>query len=155
MSRLPIAVCLGVAVSLTLACGRSESAVTPGVPDTPAGRVFREWLQAYNGAHSTRLDKYVQQHDPGMSVHTQMVQRALLTPTLGGCAGATSRIVNGEIAAVGTAAPVLRFHNQGRTPVRVYLMDSRHQWMLGRVEAGSRASLRLPDGAMSENASWM
>ena len=78
-----------------------------------------------------------------------------LALTLGGCAAASSRLADGEGAASESTASVVPFHNEGRIAVRVYLIDDRHQWMLGRVEAGARALLRIPVDATGENVSWM
>ncbi|MDQ2668019.1 MAG: S41 family peptidase [Gemmatimonadota bacterium] len=47
----------------------------PAVPDTPAGRVFGVWLDAYNASDSTRLDAYARQYEPSMSVHAQLAAR--------------------------------------------------------------------------------
>ena len=59
---------LGTAVS----CSHST---TRTISDTPAGRAFTAWLDAYNSADSARLDAYVRQYEPTMSVHTQLAFR--------------------------------------------------------------------------------
>jgi hypothetical protein len=45
----------------------------------------------------------------------------------------------------------LSFVNDGRDYVHVYLVGERREWLLGRVEAGSRAALRIPDAAVAES----
>jgi len=46
----------------------------------------------------------------------------------------------------------IRFDNQARQYVHVYLVGESREWLLGRVEPGARATLRVPDGAMSDDA---
>lgn len=73
-----MALCVSGVVGTALGC--ASSAVPPVIPDTPAGRVFHAWLDAYNAADSARLEAYARQHEPAMSVHTQLVFRAQTGP---------------------------------------------------------------------------
>jgi hypothetical protein len=76
-----------------------------------------------------------------------------ITLPLGACAGAASRAAPGSpspTAEVGATS--FRFDNEGREPVRVYLIGERREWMLGRVEPGAIARFRLPDEAMASDA---
>ena len=71
--------------------------------------------------------------------------------TLGACAGAPSH------AAVEAPAPVegaewfplsIRFDNDAREYVHVYLIGDGRQWLLGRVEPGAVGTLKIPDAAL-------
>jgi len=46
--------------------------------------------------------------------------------------------------------PAIRFDNNGREHVHVYLIDENRQWLLGRVEPGAIATLRLPEEALAD-----
>ena len=75
---------------------------------------------------------------------------ALLTLALGACAGAPA----GRAPEAGTtveAVPLaIRFTNDEREHVHVYLVGERRQWLLGRVAPGARATLRVPEAAFRE-----
>ena len=71
--------------------------------------------------------------------------------TLGACAGAPSH------AAVEAPGPVegvewfplsIRFDNDAREYVHVYLIGDGRQWLLGRVEPGAVGTLKIPDEAV-------
>jgi hypothetical protein len=51
--------------------------------------------------------------------------------------------------------PRLRFDNGGREHVHVYLIGEKREWLLGRVEAGAIATLRIPQQALVENAAFV
>ncbi|MDF1504761.1 hypothetical protein [Roseisolibacter sp. H3M3-2] len=74
---------------------------------------------------------------PRVSLAVAVLTSAALA-ALGACA---HRPPNGGAAA---AAAVVRFDNLEREAVRVYLVGERREWLLGRVEPGARALLRLP-----------
>jgi hypothetical protein len=42
----------------------------------------------------------------------------------------------------------LRFDNEARDRVHVYLLGARREWLLGRVEPGAIATLRVPEAAL-------
>lgn len=77
------------------------------------------------------------------------------TLTLAGCASAPSRGAGDAVVPVEALASTVRFDNVGRDFVRVYLVSQTQEWLLGRVEPGARATLRIPDGALSGNTSSM
>ena len=75
-----------------------------------------------------------------------------VTLVLGACAGATAR------SPLDTPAPyveadgralAIRFDNDARERVDVYLVGDRREWLLGRVDAGAVRTLRLPDASLS------
>ena len=48
-------------------------------------------------------------------------------------------------------SPAIRFDNEARDYVHVYLVGESREWLLGRVEPGARATLRIPDEAMADD----
>jgi hypothetical protein len=48
-----------------------------------------------------------------------------------------------------------RFDNDGREHVHVYLIGVQRQWLLGRVEPGAIATLRIPVDAIEESAAFV
>jgi len=44
----------------------------------------------------------------------------------------------------------IRFDNEGRERVHVYLVAQQREWSLGRVEPGATAKLRIPIAALTE-----
>jgi hypothetical protein len=75
-----------------------------------------------------------------------------LTVALGGCAGnATHRALN-DPAPVAATPATIRFQNEARQYVHVYLVGQNREWLLGRVEPGARTALRIPAEAMAD--SW-
>jgi hypothetical protein len=77
------------------------------------------------------------------------------TLTLGACASAPSRLAPDGPAPTDGPAPVVHFDNGASDYVHVYLVGTRREWLLGRVEAGARARLRIPDAALAEDAGPM
>lgn len=45
----------------------------------------------------------------------------------------------------------IRFDNESRQHVHVYLIGERREWLLGRVEAGAIRTLRIPHDAFTED----
>jgi hypothetical protein len=78
-----------------------------------------------------------------------------LALTLGGCASAPSSRALDASAPTDEAPLAIRFDNQGREYVRVYLVGARREWLLGRVEPGARATLRIPDEALADDSRAM
>ena len=88
-----------------------------------------------------------------IGVMTTVFRMAAVTMTalmLGACAGAPSRP-----AAEPPAPDVvewfplsIRFDNAVRDYVHVYLIGDGRQWLLGRVEPGAVATLKIPDAAL-------
>jgi hypothetical protein len=75
-----------------------------------------------------------------------------LSFTLGGCASAPSRFASEQPASSEDLQPTVRFDNAARQYVHVYLVGEQREWLLGRVEPGARAALRIPAAALDENA---
>lgn len=76
----------------------------------------------------------------------------IVTLTIGACASAPSRVTNDGLALVDAQPPSIRFDNEGRDYVRVYLVGLRQEWSLGRVAPGARVTLRIPEAAFAEDA---
>ena len=74
---------------------------------------------------------------------------ALIISALGaGCASAPQRIASASIE----PPIIVRFDNEARDYVHVYLVAARQEWLLGRVAPGARATLRIPEAALAEDA---
>ena len=52
-------------------------------------------------------------------------------------------------------ALTFRFDNDGREHVHVYLIGVQRQWLLGRVEPGAMATLRIPVDAIEASARFV
>jgi hypothetical protein len=78
-----------------------------------------------------------------------------VTLALGACASAPSRLAPEASAPVEGPPPTIRFDNDARDYVHVYLVGLKREWLLGRVEPGARAALRIPDEALAEDAGSM
>ena len=50
--------------SVLLILALSASAAQPVIPDTPAGRTFAAWLEAFNSGDAAKADNYRRQYDP-------------------------------------------------------------------------------------------
>ena len=72
-----------------------------------------------------------------------------------GCANTPSRLAAGGGARIDELLPAIRFDNGARDYVHVYLVGEKRQWLLGRVEVGARASLRIPPDALADDAGLM
>jgi hypothetical protein len=49
----------------------------------------------------------------------------------------------------------IRFDNGAREHVHVYLIGEKREWLLGRVEPGATATLRIPEESLAENAMFV
>ena len=49
----------------------------------------------------------------------------------------------------------LRFDNDAREYVHVYLIGTKREWLLGRVEPGAVARLRIPEESLAGNSGFM
>ena len=78
-----------------------------------------------------------------------------LTCTLGGCASAPSPQASDRPAHADGPPLAIPFDNEAGDYVRVYLVGARRQWLLGRVEPGARATLRIPDDAFAPSEGWV
>src|SRR5437870_87383 len=68
------------ALVLALAAGLSPQApaqAQPAIPDTPAGRTFKAWLEAFNSGDRAQLDAYFHKYDPGKPVDNEMQFRGM------------------------------------------------------------------------------
>jgi hypothetical protein len=79
----------------------------------------------------------------------------LLTLTLGACAGVPQRTTPEGPSSLYDRAPTVRFDNGGREHVHVYLIGQRREWLLGRVEPGAIATLRLPDASLADDPGFV
>ena len=78
-----------------------------------------------------------------------------LSLAVAACATAGTGISADGLARAVAPSRSIPFENQGTDYVRVYLVGVREQWMLGRVEPGARATLRIPDEALADSSRSM
>jgi len=87
-----------------------------------------------------------------------LVSRAamtILTLALGACASAPARPAVEQPSPIEAGQVSLRFDNQARSYVHVYLVGEKREWLLGRVEPGAVATLRIPDGSLESNPGFV
>lgn len=74
--------------------------------------------------------------------------------TLGACAGTSARLAP-DASDSAYDPPLVRFDNDARDHVHVYLVGTQREWLLARVAPGARAILRIPEAALAEDQGSM
>ena len=74
-----------------------------------------------------------------------------LTLATGGCAGNPTRSALNDPAPRAARPLAIKFDNEARQYVHVYLVGQKREWLLGRVEPGAHTALRIPVEAMSDD----
>jgi hypothetical protein len=88
---------------------------------------------------------------PSRRAFVSMAATMTLSLALGGCVRALQS--RPEVLSFSDDRPLtFRFDNEGREHVHVYLINVQRQWLLGRVEPGAIAILKIPADAMEESA---
>lgn len=72
-----------------------------------------------------------------------------LTLALGACVRGQAGPALDVPAAVQESPLTVRFDNGAREHVHVYLIGEKREWLLGRVEAGTRRTLRIPAASLA------
>src|SRR6267378_7193443 len=52
-------------------------AAQPAIPETPAGRTFKAWFEAFNSGDRASLDAYIHKYDPSKSLDNEMQFRGM------------------------------------------------------------------------------
>ena len=78
-----------------------------------------------------------------------------ITLAPGACVHAPSRGMPDGLIPTDTSPLTIRFDNLGRERVDVYLIGAKREWVLGRVEPGAIATLRLPEEALDEGSMFV
>src|SRR5437667_12406128 len=77
-SRSCFALVLALAAALTpQASPQAPAQAQPAIPDTPAGRTFKAWLEAFNSGDRALLDAYLHKYDPSKSLDNEMQFRRM------------------------------------------------------------------------------
>src|SRR5438552_3365043 len=77
-SRSCFVLVLALAAALTpQASPQAPAQAQPAIPDTPAGRTFKAWLEAFNSGDRAQLDAYFHKYDPGKPVDQEMHFRGI------------------------------------------------------------------------------
>ena len=79
----------------------------------------------------------------------------IITVALGACAHAPSRSVPDPLMSAYAGLLTIRFENTARERVDVYLIGEKREWVLGRVEPGAIASLRIPEEALAKGSTFV
>ena len=74
---------------------------------------------------------------------------ATLTLALGGCVRGARAPASSRPASVEASPLAFRFDNDAREHVHVYLVGEKREWLLGRVEPGAHATLRIPEASLA------
>ena len=86
---------------------------------------------------------------------------AVVTLALGACMPRTARPPvepprPDEARLLEAAQPAtIRFDNGAREHVHVYLVGEQREWLLGRIEPGARAVLRIPEASLAGNPAFV
>jgi hypothetical protein len=78
-----------------------------------------------------------------------------ITLALGACVHARSPQTPDGLISTATGPLAIRFDNLGLERVDVYLIGGKREWVLGRVEPGAIATLRIPEGAFSDGSKFV
>jgi hypothetical protein len=78
-----------------------------------------------------------------------------ITLALAACVHAPSRQVPDRLISTDARPLTIRFDNLGRERVHVYLIGATREWLLGRVEPGAIATLRIPEEALAEGSMFV
>jgi len=77
-SRSCSALVLALAAALAAqAIPHPQAGTPPAIPDTPAGRTFKAWLEAFNSGDRAQLEAYLHKYDPSKPVDNEMNFRGM------------------------------------------------------------------------------
>ena len=77
-SRSCLALVLALAALLApQAIPQTPAKAQPTIPETPAGRTFKAWLEAFNSGDRSLLDAYIHKYDPTKSLDNEMQFRGM------------------------------------------------------------------------------
>jgi hypothetical protein len=79
----------------------------------------------------------------------------IITLALAACARAPSHTAPDPLVSTYAGLLTIRFDNITRERVDVYLIGAKREWVLGRVEPGAIASLRIPEEAFAEGSTFV
>src|SRR5258708_38471107 len=77
-SKSCLALVLGLAAALAPRANPPATAqAQPTIPDTPAGRTLKAWLETFNSGDRAQLDAYLYKYDPSKSLDIEMQFRGM------------------------------------------------------------------------------
>jgi hypothetical protein len=78
LSRSCLALVLALAAALApQAIPQTSAQAQSAIPDTPAGRTLKAWLEAFNSGDRASLDTYLHKYDPSKSLDREMQFRSM------------------------------------------------------------------------------
>lgn len=78
-----------------------------------------------------------------------------ITLALSACIGASSRPESNARTSIDALPLTIRFDNFASERVDVYLIGTKREWLLGRVEPGGIANLRIPEEALAKGSMYV
>src|SRR6266852_7169457 len=75
-SRLALVLALAAALAPPTT-PHPQAAAQPVIPETPAGRTFKAWFEAFNSGDRAQLDAYFHKYDPSKSLDNEMQFRGM------------------------------------------------------------------------------
>src|SRR5260370_18450048 len=75
-SRLVLVLALAAALS-SQAVPQPQAGAQPAIPETPAGRTFKAWFEAFNSGDRAQLDAYLHKYDPAKTLDNDMQFRGM------------------------------------------------------------------------------
>ena len=92
---------------------------------------------------------------PRVHALVSLASTIVLTLGLGAGAGAPARAGLNVPAPEEATSLAVRFDNQARDYVHVYLVGQRREWLLGRVAPGATTALRIPADALTDETGFV
>jgi hypothetical protein len=89
---------------------------------------------------------------PRTRVIVSLLLSATVTVLSGACAANHPNASAEGVSALAAPSSSIVFDNDGREHVHVYLVSDQRQWLLGRVEPGVRATLRIPNESLARSS---
>jgi hypothetical protein len=83
------------------------------------------------------------------------IATTIITLALGACVHTPSRSVQDPLTSTYAGLLTIRFDNTAGERVDVYLIGEKREWVLGRVEPGAIAGLRIPEEALAEGSTFV
>ena len=83
------------------------------------------------------------------------IATTIITLALGACVHTRSSSVQNPLTSTYAGLLTIRFDNSARERVDVYLIGMNREWLLGRVEPGAIASLRIPEEALAKGSTFV
>lgn len=92
---------------------------------------------------------------PRMRTLVSLAVTLTMTLALGACFRGAARPGADPPALMDRGSVAIRFDNDAREYVHVYLIGAKREWLLGRVEPGAITKLRIPEESLAGSSEFM